>query len=62
VAERLNAAVLKVKSVVRYLAENTPNPFATRKIAPFSVFGTCFILLRFAPSIATILLRFSIFT
>jgi hypothetical protein len=33
VGERLKPAVLKIKTVVRYLAENPPNPFASRKIA-----------------------------
>jgi len=32
------ATVVKIKIVNRYLAENTPNPFASRKIAPISVF------------------------
>jgi hypothetical protein len=58
VGERLKPAVLKNKTVIRYLAENTPNPFAGRKIAPISVFGTCLILRRFTRSTATILLQF----
>jgi hypothetical protein len=32
VGERLKPAVLKTKTVIRYLAENSPNPFASRKI------------------------------
>jgi hypothetical protein len=47
-----------MKSVVRYLAENTPNPFAGRKIAPFSVFWVYPILGHFARSTATNLLHF----
>ena len=31
----------KLKTAIRYLAENSPNPFAGRKIATFSVFGIC---------------------
>jgi hypothetical protein len=62
VGERLKPAVLKIKPAIRYPAENTPNPFASRKIAMISVFWICSILGHFARSTATILLRFSIFT
>jgi hypothetical protein len=62
VGERLKPAVLKNKTAICYLAENTPNPFASRKIAPFSVFGICRILPRFTRSTATILLQFTLFT
>jgi hypothetical protein len=47
-----------MKTVIRYLAENTPNPFASRKIAPISDFWPCSILRRFARSTATNLLHF----
>jgi hypothetical protein len=43
VGERLKPAVLKNKPAIRYLAENAPNPFASRKIAPVSVFWICSI-------------------
>jgi hypothetical protein len=47
-----------MKTVIRYLAENTPNPFASRKIAPISVFWICPNLCCFTQSTATILLQF----
>jgi len=44
-----------MKTVIRYLAENAANPFASRKIAPISVFGIYSIFADFTRSTATIL-------
>ena len=50
----------KSKTAIRYLAENSPNPFAGRKIATFSVFWICPIFAHFARPPATILLYFEV--
>jgi hypothetical protein len=39
-----------MKTVVRYLAENSTNPFASCKIATISIFLVFFIFVHFAPS------------
>ncbi len=47
-----------MKTVVHYLDESTPNPFAGRKIAPILVFWISLILRRFMRSTVTNLLHF----
>jgi hypothetical protein len=39
-----------MKTVVRYLAENSTNPFASYKITAISIFLVFFIFVHFAPS------------
>jgi hypothetical protein len=43
-----------MKTVVRYLADNSTNPFASCKIATISIFSILLILAHFAPSAATL--------
>jgi hypothetical protein len=43
-----------MKSLVRYLAEYSPNPFASCKIAAISIFLLFLLFAHFAPSTATL--------